>query len=292
MELIGSRCPMCGNNKGRFKLEFRPPNLEQNFRVEDCLACGVSHVNPRPSRAELHRFFTAADLFRKSTDPEGRDRSLVRERGRRTREFSRYVRQIKAWQPRGKVLDAGCGLGLFLELLGPDFDRLGLDLNPFPARFARDRLDFEIRTADVLEADFPPGSFDLAAIMQTLDHLDQPGLFLRKAAGWVRRGGFLYLAALVNLKSAMFYLYKDRFRLLHPFHLVYFTPAVLRRHLENLGFRIVRLEFPYFHTQFFTAREVMGLGKKLVRRVRSRSGSADYSPPFYGNTMNILAIKA
>ena len=131
---------------------------------------------------------------------------------------------------------------------------------------------------------FSPQSLDLVAAMQTLDHLDRPGRFLEKTTGWLRQGGVLFLSALVNLKSAMFFLFRDRFRLLHPYHLVYFTPEIIRRHLSGLGFRVIKIDFPYFHTPYFNAKEIVGLGKKLIGLAIPGEKSGQYSPPFYTAT--------
>jgi SAM-dependent methyltransferase len=298
LDLEYTDCIVCGRSGSRPFGHFIPPDIGQSFHLERCPYCRAVFVNPHPTRVEINRFFSDEGLFVKSTDPEGRQRSMINERDRRRPEFAGYVRRIKGSLPGGRALDVGCGLGLFLELLGPKFERLGLDINPLAARFVRERLDCEVQEGDAMEADFPIGGFDLISVMQTLDHFESPGVFLRRTAHWLRQGGLLFLSSLININSPGARLFKEDFRLLHPFHLAYFSPRTVRQVLSRLGFRVIRIEYPYFKTPFFNRREALGFVLKAVERLfASRNGSSNgqarrvLSPPFIGNTMNVYAIK-
>lgn len=298
LDLEDTDCIVCGRSGSQPFGSFTPPDIHQSFHLERCPFCRAVFVNPRPTQAEINRFFSNEDLFLKTTDPEGRERSMVRERDRRRSEFLGYVRRIKRIIPAGRVLDVGCGLGLFLELLGPKFERLGLDINPLAARFAREHLDCPVYEGDAMEADFPIGGFDLISVMQALDHFDGPGVFLHRAAHWLRRGGLLFLSSLININSPAARLFKEDFRLLHPFHLAYFSSRTIRLVLTSLGFRVIRIEHPYFKTPFFNRREAAGFILKVFERMLvSRNGASNgqtrrvLSPPFIGSTMNVYAVK-
>ncbi|MBU2548868.1 MAG: methyltransferase domain-containing protein [Proteobacteria bacterium] len=294
LELVRSTCVMCGQNGSRPLLRFRPPDLAGEFALDRCGHCGAAFVNPHPTRAQINRFFSDETIYLHTRDPEGRERSLAEERDRRRAEFAAYVRRIRKRVPAGRALDVGCGMGLFLEMLGPDFDRTGIEINPFCARTIRRRFDFPVLEGDATEAEFAPGSFDLISIMQTLDHFEQPGVFLAKTRDWLRPGGILFLSSLINIASPCARLFRECFRLLHPFHLVYFTPAVVRRTLARLGFRVLCLEYPYFRTPYFNRAELEALIRKTARRLLARTAHPDrpvYSPPFIGNIMNVYAVR-
>jgi SAM-dependent methyltransferase len=186
-------------------------------------------------------------------------------------------------------LDAGCGLGLFLELLGDGYDRIGVDVNPLAVDFTRDRVDVEVRRMDLMDVWFEPGALDAAVVMQTLDHLHRPGDFLDRSAGWLRPGGVLFLSSLININSLCGRWFGPDFRLLHPFHAVYFTPATLRRHLAERGLKVIRLEYPYFNTPYFHWRDAVDLAVRGAGRLVGRRGRP--SPPFWGNTINAWAVK-
>ena len=141
-----------------------------------------------------------------------------------------------------------------------------------------------------MSVEFPPSSFEVVSFMQTLDHLDSPGRMLDKVRKWLAPGGLLFLSALINIESPMSLLFGPDFRLLHPFHVAYFTPQGIRRILRAKGFRVARLEYPWFRTPFFSAGEVKSLLAKTGRRLFS-GAAAEKSPPFIGNIMNAYAIR-
>lgn len=291
IDYIPGSCPICRSVGGRRLWHFRPADMDRDFGLERCLVCGSVYVNPRAGREDMLRFFSDEGMFQSSTDPEGRSRSLVLERDRRRREFARYVRRIRRLVPRGRVLDVGCGLGLFLEMLGPGYERLGIDVNAFAVRFTRDMVGCRVMEADAMALDFSPNTFHLVSLMQTLDHLDSPGRFMKIATSWLKPGGVLFLSALINIRSPMAKIFREKFRLLHPFHVVYFSPAIVRKYLTELGFRVLRLEYPYITTPYFRVADLPETGLNIVRRLTGCQDQAGHSPPFIGNTINVYAIK-
>ena len=294
MELEHTGCVMCGCDQTGFSMQFSPPDLPGCFNLERCPACRTVFVNPHPTRAQIAAFFSNPNLFQKTKDPEGRARSMIRERERRRSEFSGYARFVRKNVPHGRVLDVGCGLGLFLEILGPGYDRVGLDINPWAANYVRQKLQIEVLSQDAMETEFAPQSFDVVTVMQTLDHFDHPGMFLKKAVSWLKPGGLVFLASLINLNSLCARLFREDYRLLHPYHLAYFTPKTVREILRRLGLMVVKLEYPYFKTPYFNTREVTNLFHRTFRRVflpRNKSSERLLSPPCLGNTINVYAVK-
>ena len=294
MEMERTGCVMCGFHKTRFMLQFSPPDLPGWFDLERCPSCQTAFVNPHPTRAQIAGFFSNPKIFLKTTDPEGRERSMLKERDRRRREFTGYARFIKKIVPQGRVLDVGCGLGLFLEMLGPGYERVGLEINPWAADYVRQELQLEVLSQDAMETDLAPQSFDIVTVMQTLDHFDHPGLFLKRAVSWLKPGGLLFLASLINMNSFCARLFQEDYRLLHPYHLAYFTPNSIKNILRGLGLKVIKLEYPYFKTPYFNAREVTGLFQKTFRRIihgRRNGKRRLLSPPFIGNTMNVYAVR-
>jgi SAM-dependent methyltransferase len=225
-----------------------------------------------------------------TTDPEGQPRSLMLERDRRKKEYQGYVRRLRRMVPAGgRILDVGSGLGLFLELMGPEYHRQGIEINPAAARVTRERLGIPVWETDAGSVDFPPASLDLVAFMQTIDHLDQPGGMIERSAQWLKPGGILFLSALINVRSPMARLFGGDFRLLHPFHLAYFNPARFSRLVRRHGLKPVHREYPYFRTEWFTPR--MAAGSLLKTAARAFGTRKEPSPPFYGNTFNLVAVK-
>ncbi|MEM7567582.1 MAG: metalloregulator ArsR/SmtB family transcription factor [Pseudomonadota bacterium] len=107
--------------------------------------------------------------------------------------------------PYEALLDIGTGTGRMLELLADRFERgLGLDTSPDMLRFARTRIDKDLRHARVRRADaraidplspdeMPEAGFDAVVIHQVLRHIDRPARVLSEAARLMAPEGVLLL---------------------------------------------------------------------------------------------------
>jgi SAM-dependent methyltransferase len=108
--------------------------------------------------------------------------------------IDRYAR------PRGRVLDVGCGTGFLLEkLAGRGFSGIGIDLSPESVEHATRRLA-EIGAADRLTAvvgsayEPPPGPFDLIALTDVLEHLEDPRACLAALRAQLAPDGLLVIS--------------------------------------------------------------------------------------------------
>jgi SAM-dependent methyltransferase len=100
----------------------------------------------------------------------------------------------------GRVLDVGCGTGFLLERLAErGYSGVGIDLSPESVEHARRRLE-EIGAADRLTAmvgsayEPPAGPFDLIALTDVLEHLEDPRACLRALRAVLAPGGLLVIS--------------------------------------------------------------------------------------------------
>ena len=71
------------------------------------------------------------------------------------------------------------------------------------------------------------------------------------------------------------------YRLLHDkTHTTLFSDWMLKQLLEDYGFFIDKVDYPFFETGYFTEDNLLGL-----------FDTSKVSPPFYGNIMTIYALK-
>ena len=99
---------------------------------------------------------------------------------------------IAPWPRRKqKLVDIGCGTGLFLEFFWScGFDLTGIDSSPAMLALARDKIghraDLHVGWAEHLP--FEDREFDYAALTTVLEFVDNPGEVLREAMRVVRKG--------------------------------------------------------------------------------------------------------
>lgn len=96
-------------------------------------------------------------------------------------------------RPDWRCLDLGAGLGSMSRWLAGQVPRgsvVALDRDTtYLAGTAADNLT--VRQADLAEADFPDGSFDLVLARAVLSYLPDPEAVLRRAHRWLAPGGHL-----------------------------------------------------------------------------------------------------
>ncbi len=105
-----------------------------------------------------------------------------------------HVRLVDALAPvRGRVLDAGCGTGGFLTILGqrrPDLERVGLEWDAAAAARAATKAQALVARGSVNAMPFGGGLFDAVVLADVLCHgAVDPDLALAEARRVLRPGG-------------------------------------------------------------------------------------------------------
>jgi SAM-dependent methyltransferase len=139
----------------------------------------------------------------------------------------------------GRVLDVGCGRGLFLRMLEQRGHRVrGTELSAATAANADPAIPVDV--GELRPGRYEPRSFDLICMWHVLEHMRRPDLALQAASEALVPGGAL-LIAVPNFDSLQARLGGELwFHLDLPRHIFHFTPETLRRLLQDSGFVLDR----------------------------------------------------
>jgi SAM-dependent methyltransferase len=110
-------------------------------------------------------------------------------RGRRT-VLERVIAQLRL-PARARILDAGCGSGRNMIDLAHHGVVTGIELSDTSVALARERDCGEVIEGSVLEMPFAADSFDLAASLDVIEHLEDDLAALRELRRVVAPGGSL-----------------------------------------------------------------------------------------------------
>lgn len=166
---------------------------------------------------------------------------------------------------RGNILDLGCGSGGFLNSLKePTWRLFGIEMSEGAATIARSRCGAEVFVGDILDAPFPPGSFDAITGFNVLEHVYEPGEVLARVAEWLKPGGIFY-TMMPNIDSAGARIFRSYWYALElPRHLFHFSPSTLSMLGRSAGLQEV---FITAHRELYFESSVRYLVDDLLKGI-------------------------
>ena len=296
-------CPVCGSRDAA--LRYRLPR----FDVLDCRGCALVYIWPRPSEEEIRAMFRTLYNSGESSLPELRDyygfcfedapsNPLVQS-------YEHWLDALERVREPGRLLDVGCGTGLFLAVARRrGWKPFGLDECAEATRHAREHFGLEVWDGEF--ADFASGGrqFDAITGWDIVEHSRAPVELLRAMRRCLAPGGVVGLAT-PNQRSVLDLIAGSFYRLtggrltaaLEKFyidqHFLYFTEQTLAQALGRAGLAVVecrreltdlrRLSFSppmrlVLNTLFAVSR-VAGLENRLFVVARAAEASLGSTRP-------------
>jgi SAM-dependent methyltransferase len=214
-------CPVCGHNGGHQWLQApdRFHGREQRYQLLRCASCSMVWLDDPPQPAEMGRHY--GPDYDKYIGDAG-ESSVLRNQSRRN--------TVLKYKSTGVILDLGCNTGSFLATFkGKPWDLYGIEISSEAAERAKAVTGAEIFVGDVLDAPFPPESFDAVTSFDVLEHLYQPRQTMALVAKWLKPGG-VFVIQIPNIDSGMARVFGSYWYGLElPRHLSHFSPASLGR---------------------------------------------------------------
>ncbi len=229
-------CVQCGGKNYTVVLTSTVQFTERaaTFELLQCQTCHLVKTEPQLSGLALSAFYSA-DYYGR-VRPDNLD--WVR------RDQRHKVNFLEAYLQQGRVLDVGCGLGIFLLALDPSrWDRFGLEAMPTPHKEASTRLGADkVAQAELETAPWPEQHFDAITFWDVIEHVPNPRKTLATAFRLLRPGGFLLLTTpnFGGYQARRFG--EDWYSLSLPHHFYHYTPATMTSLLEAAGFRVRSLK--------------------------------------------------
>ncbi len=226
-------CPLCG--EPRFQPLLRPYDRKRgrwNYHVVRCPRCGFLYRNPGIQPARLGDLYAGGSYGKFLTGRYGKDRQ------RRYGVVMDAFGSVFAEGRERRLLDFGCGAGLFLEVAHErGFDGLGIDLSPSAVEIARRRPGgANAHFGDPKDVpEIVRGGFDVVTMWSVLAHLPRPADELALMRRLLAPDGVLLIST-VNANSLWLKAQRSRWGGFTPNHLVFFSPSTLAVLLRSAGF--------------------------------------------------------
>ena len=204
----------------------------RHYAIVRCRRCGLVYANPRPSEEEVLK------AYHEVVDP-----LYLREEMGRLLTFRRHLGTVEnvVGPPQGerRLLDVGCYTGLFLQAAQESgWEAWGVE----PCHWAAE--EGSARGLTILEgtlrgACLDAESFDVLTLWDVAEHLLHPRATFAEAWRVLKPGGWIIIQTM-NIESWPARLLGPYWPWLMEMHLYYFSPGVLARLLEQVGFTPVK----------------------------------------------------
>jgi 2-polyprenyl-3-methyl-5-hydroxy-6-metoxy-1,4-benzoquinol methylase len=227
-----SNCRLCG------KIDYTHIRIKNGFHLERCRSCSLVQITDDMSAVRLEELYDQA-FFEEVYDwqHEGRGKRIAYEKlDDRLDEIERLV------SGRGKMLEVGCAFGYFLDTArSRGWQTRGIELGDHAARFAREELELDVQTMSIEQAEFGPGEFDVIALWDVLEHLEDPLEQFRRLGQMLKKDGIVAFNT-PDVDSAIARLQGRYWRnFVPPIHITYFGPRSIQRLLALTGFEPVEI---------------------------------------------------
>jgi 2-polyprenyl-3-methyl-5-hydroxy-6-metoxy-1,4-benzoquinol methylase len=242
-------CAICGA-----PLRGEPELRLGESHLRACNACGSWTYLPRRSSSDQAAVHDTEEYFdhpyfalRRGVSP-----ALIR----RCRDiFARLEPETDIDALRGhRLLDVGCDTGGFLQAAAQEFGivPVGVDAASRAVEAARQH-GIEAYLTTIESAPEHLRDFRLITVIDLIEHVIDPGSFLRQVSERLRPGGLVYLET-PNIQSAVYRIGRTLGRLpvwqptemlerlFPPQHVQYFTLASLEGLARAVGFEVVRIQ--------------------------------------------------
>jgi len=156
--------------------------------------------------------------------------------------FDLMARRIEARVPKGRLLEVGCGSGVFLVAMRRrGWAVAGLEPHRTSTQDLRTHHGLDVRAGMLEDAPIEWGPFDAVALLDVIEHLVDPAAALAKVRALLRPGGVVIVATpnVASLEHRLFG--RWWFALQPPDHLWLFSPDSLQRMVMMAGFNQLSL---------------------------------------------------
>jgi len=193
------KCPVCESISLSIAFTTKDYFLtKETFQITRCNLCDFLFTNPRPTSAELPRYYLTEEYLSHTTTKKSALNLLYS--FLRNIAIKKKYSLISKHKMDGKILDIGCGTGEFLNYFNKKgWVTLGVEPAETPRKFAAAKYGLSVFDESHLEK-IPSESFDIITMWHVLEHVSELNERLDEVKRILKKDGILIIA-LPNSKS-------------------------------------------------------------------------------------------
>ena len=157
--------------------------------------------------------------------------------------------EIEKYYPKGKLIEIGSAFGFFLSAaISRNWQVEGFEISEYASKLAVDKYKLPVRNEDFLSAELN-GKYDLVVMLDTIEHLLNPDLFIEKISKITQPGSGLVITT-GDINSLYSKIFGKKWRLIAPpMHIYYYNPCSVTYLLNKFGLDVLSISHPskYFN---------------------------------------------
>jgi len=248
MKLV-EKCNLCSKQVFESILESEDLmyNLDGKFKLVKCKNCSLMFENPQPNEKELlnhypSQYYSISVLPKKSKFAEvvyktysDNGNLLLKILFYPIRPLIRGSKIVK----NGKILDIGCGSGVFLERM----KQLGMEIYGIDPFIEKDILELNIKKQAIEENHFSKNYFDVITANNVLEHVGDPYAYLSEIQRMLKINGTAIIA-FPNINRILFKIFKKNWAELDlPRHMYFFNEKTFKQYCRKYNLKVIKVRY-------------------------------------------------
>lgn len=227
-------CNYCGADNYTKRYE------KEGYNIVQCNQCGLVYVNPRLIQNDIFELYDENYFHGKGFDKSVEYKDEFENNKNKTNlldwDVSSIKEKLKSNSDKPLLLDAGCGMGLFLykaQIAG--FECEGIELSPYAAKFV-ESVGFTVQNTSLENAEMTKNKYDAIVMREVIEHLADPKAILKKAYNALKPGGVLFMTTGNYDCPERKVRGKDWFYFMPEGHIYIFSNKTMNNYLKETGF--------------------------------------------------------
>ena len=255
-----NNCPVCQSQTLKETLTVKDYTVSQEeFKIVTCKKCGFRFTNPRPDGDAIGEYYKAESYISHTNTSKGLISKIYQE----VRKFTLKgkLNLINRLSPKkGKLLDVGCGTGMFLDVARENGWKVN-GIEPDAGARAIAEKTNQIKINDEVLLSFQHETFDVISLWHVLEHIHQ----LNETIEWLKarlsKNGSLIIAV-PNHESKDANIYQEHWAAYDvPRHLYHFSQNSIKELFAKYGFELketLPMKFDSFYVSMLSTKYQTG----------------------------------
>ena len=253
-------CPVCQSQTFTAYLTVKDYTVSQEeFKIVSCQKCGFKFTNPRPDGNEIGKYYKAESYISHTNTSKGLISKIYQE----VRKFTLKgkLNLINKLSPKkGKLLDVGCGTGMFLNVARENgWEVNGIEPDAGARAIAEETNQIKIK--DEVLSSFVNETFEVISLWHVLEHIHK----LNTTVDWLKerlsKDGSLIIAV-PNHESKDAQIYQAQWAAYDvPRHLYHFSQKSVQELFAKHGFELketLPMKFDSFYVSMLSTKYQTG----------------------------------